>query len=114
MGGFGSTRWNWSGTKDAGEANPSLDINRLNRAGCLRPGYRGGWEWTRDGEQVASLRFWREAKGLSYHIGSASTAGNGGMSNSRRQSSGCRADSAALAHISSARRSSVELTAIAG
>jgi hypothetical protein len=31
------------------------DIDRLNRAGCLRPGYRGGWKWTRNGEQVASL-----------------------------------------------------------
>ena len=52
------------------EANPSLDIDRLNPAGCLRPGYRGGWEWTRDGEQVASLRFWRDANGLvlSYRV----------------------------------------------
>jgi hypothetical protein len=37
--------------------------------------------------------------GLSSHIGSAITAGNGGMSNSRRRSSGCRADSAVLAHF---------------
>jgi hypothetical protein len=51
MGGFGSTRWNWVSTKGTVEANPSLDIDRLNRAGCLRPGYRGGWKWTRDGEQ---------------------------------------------------------------
>ena len=64
MGGFGSTRRNWSSTKDTVEANPSLDIDRLNRAGCLRPGYRGGWKWTRDGEPVASLRFWRDGDRL--------------------------------------------------
>ena len=46
------------------------DIDRLNRAGCLRPGYRGGWKWTRNGEQVASLRFWRGPNGLvlSYRV----------------------------------------------
>ena len=70
MGGFGSTRWNWSSTKDTVEANPSLDIDRLNRAGCLRPGYRGGWKWTRDGEPVAWLRFWRDGDRLvlSYRV----------------------------------------------
>jgi len=70
MGGFGSTRWNWVSTKGTVEANLPLDINRLNRAGCLGPGYGGGWEWTRDGEQVASLRFWRDANGfvLSYRV----------------------------------------------
>jgi hypothetical protein len=47
MGGFGSTRWNWVSTKDTVDGNRSLDINHLNRAGCLRPGYSGGWEWTR-------------------------------------------------------------------
>jgi hypothetical protein len=67
MGGYGSTRWNWSSTKDTVEANPSLDIDRLNRAGCLRPGYRGDWKWTRDGEQV---RFWRDGDRLvlSYRV----------------------------------------------
>ena len=33
----------------------SLDVNRLSKEGCLRPGYRGGWAWTVDGEQVASI-----------------------------------------------------------
>jgi len=70
MGGFGSTRWNWSSTKDTVEANPSLDIDRLNRAGCLRPGYRGGWKWTRDGEQIASIQLRRDTNTLvlSYRI----------------------------------------------
>ena len=70
MGGYGSTRWNWSSTKDTVEANPSLDIDRLNRAGCLRPEYRGGWKWARDGEQVASIQLRRDTNTLvlSYRI----------------------------------------------
>jgi hypothetical protein len=56
MGGFGSTRWAWVSTKDNVEGSRSLDINRLNRAGCLRPGYWGGWEWKQDGERVAWIR----------------------------------------------------------
>jgi hypothetical protein len=70
MGGFGSTRWTWTGTKHTVESNRSLDINRLNRAGCLRPGYWGGWEWTRDSERVASIRFRRDGDRLvlSYRV----------------------------------------------
>jgi hypothetical protein len=41
MGGFGSTRWAWTSTKDTVESNRRLDINRLRQAGCLRPGYSG-------------------------------------------------------------------------
>jgi hypothetical protein len=33
----------------------SIDVNRLHRKGCLRAGWAGGWQWTRDGEQVASI-----------------------------------------------------------
>ena len=70
MGGFGSTRWNWSSTKDTVEANPSLDIDGLNRAGCLRPGYRGSWKWTRDGGRIASIQLRRDINTLvlSYRI----------------------------------------------
>jgi hypothetical protein len=70
MGGFGSTRWAWISTKEAVEGNRSLDINRLNRAGCLRPGYRGGWEWKRDGERVAWIQFRRDGDRLilSYRV----------------------------------------------
>ena len=50
MGGFGSGR---SGGRDKAEHSRSLDVNRLHRAGCLKPGYWGGWEWKRDGERVA-------------------------------------------------------------
>jgi hypothetical protein len=70
MGGFGSTRWAWISTKEAVEGNRSLDINRLNRAGCLRPGYRGGWEWKRDGERVGWIQFRRDGDRLvlSYRV----------------------------------------------
>jgi hypothetical protein len=59
MGGFGSTRWSWVSTKDMVEDSRSLDINKLNKAGCLRPGYWGGWQWTRDGERVAWIELRR-------------------------------------------------------
>jgi hypothetical protein len=59
MGGFGSTRWSWVSTKDTVESSRSLDINKLNKAGCLRPGYCGGWQWTHDGERVAWIELRR-------------------------------------------------------
>jgi hypothetical protein len=70
MGGFGSTRWGWTSTKDTVEGNRRLDINQLNRAGCLRPGYQGGWEWKRDGERVAWIQFRRNGNALilSYRV----------------------------------------------
>src|SRR5215469_15278148 len=70
MGGFGSTRWRWSTTKDTVESSRSLDINRLNRAGCLRSGYRGGWEWMRDGRRLASIQLRRDGNALvlSYRV----------------------------------------------
>jgi hypothetical protein len=52
MGGFGSGR---PGHKDKVEACRSLDVNRLHREGCLKPGFSGGWSWSRDGERVASI-----------------------------------------------------------
>jgi hypothetical protein len=64
MGSLGSTRWAWASTKDTVESSRSLDINRINRAGCLRPGYSGGWEWTRAGERVASIWFRRDGDRL--------------------------------------------------
>jgi hypothetical protein len=29
----------------------SIDVNRLHKTGCLRPGWAGGWQWTRDSER---------------------------------------------------------------
>jgi hypothetical protein len=52
MGGLGSGRPS-SGGRDKVEECRSIDVNRLHREGCLRPGWAGNWHWTRAGEQVA-------------------------------------------------------------
>ena len=49
MGGYGS------GWKGKVENCRSIDVNRLSKEGCLRPGSWVSWEWTVDGEQVASI-----------------------------------------------------------
>jgi hypothetical protein len=46
------------------EACRSIDVNRLHREGCLRPGWIGGWHWTRDGEKVASINLRTEQNRL--------------------------------------------------
>ncbi len=63
MGGFGSGRPSGSG-RDTVEACRSIDVNKLNRKGCLHPGWAGGWQWTRDGEKVASISMRSEADRL--------------------------------------------------
>ncbi len=56
MGGPGSGRYSWGGRTTV-EACRSIDVNRLNRAGCLRPGWRGGWKWTNaEGERTAWIQ----------------------------------------------------------
>src|SRR5687767_9620434 len=56
MGGSGSgNRWR-SGVKATTDDYRRLDVRCWQRAGVLRPGYWGGWQWTRDGEQVASIQ----------------------------------------------------------
>lgn len=52
MGGYGSGR---PGGKRKAEHLRSLDVNRLYKAGHLRPGNSGGWRWTQDGEETASI-----------------------------------------------------------
>ena len=52
MGGFGSGRPGW---RSKVEHCRSLDVNRLHRAGCIRPGYWGGWKWSQDGEDTGSI-----------------------------------------------------------
>jgi len=54
MGGFGSGRRR-DGSRDTVEDRRSIDVNRLCREGCLVPGWQGGWNWSRDGETVASI-----------------------------------------------------------
>src|ERR1700716_4428936 len=56
MGGPGSgNRWRY-GAKTTTDDYRTLDVRRWAREGVLRPGYRGGWQWTRDGETVASIQ----------------------------------------------------------
>lgn len=69
MGGFGSGRPSGSGRTKV-EACRSIDVNYLHREGCLRAGWTGGCQWTRNGEQVASIQLRAEADGLelSYRV----------------------------------------------
>ena len=53
MGGWGSGRGR-SG-KDTTSDYRALDVRRLQRDGLLTPGRSFGWNWTRDGETVASI-----------------------------------------------------------
>jgi hypothetical protein len=56
MGGPGSgNRWRY-GAKSTTDDYRTLDVRRLAREGMLRPGHQGGWQWTRDGETVASIQ----------------------------------------------------------
>ena len=54
MGGLGSGRPSGSG-RGTVEGCRSIDVNKLHRDGCLRAGWKGGWQWSRDGETVASI-----------------------------------------------------------
>ena len=63
MGGLGSGRAGGSG-RDTVEACRSIDVNRLHKAGCLRPGWSGGWQWTHDGAQVALINLRAETDWL--------------------------------------------------
>jgi hypothetical protein len=69
MGGLGSGRPS-SGGRDKVEECRSLDVNRLHRKGCLRPGWAGNWHWTRDGECVAwiGLRAALDCVYLAYRV----------------------------------------------
>ena len=69
MGGFGSGRPSGSGRGKV-EACRSIDVNRLHREGCLRAGWSGSWQWTRDGERVAwiSLRAEPARLHLTYRV----------------------------------------------
>jgi len=69
MGGFGSGRPSGS-RRDTVEACRSIGVNRLQKEGCLRSGWLGGWQWTHDGEKVASITLRAEAERLhlSYRV----------------------------------------------
>jgi hypothetical protein len=69
IGGFGSGRPSGSGRGKVEDCR-SIDVNRLHKGGCLRPGWWGGWQWTRNGERVASINVQTEVDRLhlSYRI----------------------------------------------
>jgi hypothetical protein len=54
MGGLGSGRTSGGGRTTV-ESCRSLDINRLRKVGVLTHGWSGGWEWTCNGEKIASI-----------------------------------------------------------
>lgn len=55
MGGMGSGRRNQAG-KGATDDYRALDVRRWQRDGFLTPGRAFGWQWTRNGETVASIQ----------------------------------------------------------
>lgn len=69
MGGIGSGRPPGS-SRGTVESCRSIDVNRLHREGCLRPGWAGGWQWTYDGETGASISLRAESDRLhlSYRV----------------------------------------------
>lgn len=60
MGGPGSgNRWRY-GTRSTPDEMRSIDVRRWAREGMLRPGYRGGWQWTVNGREVGSIHMCAE------------------------------------------------------
>lgn len=62
MGGCGSG--DWQSGKDTTNDYRSLDVRRLQRDGLLTPGKAFSWEWSRNGENVASIHVRTEANRL--------------------------------------------------
>jgi hypothetical protein len=54
MGGWGSG--GWQSSKDTTSAYRALDVRRLQRDGLLTLGNEFGWTWSRNGEEIASIR----------------------------------------------------------
>lgn len=52
MGGYGSGR---TGYKQKAESCRSLDVNKMHREGCLSEGWRGNWQWSRNGEVLSVI-----------------------------------------------------------
>lgn len=55
MGGPGSGNRSRRGASCTTDDCRSIDVRRWAREGMLWPGYQGSWEWTRNGETVASI-----------------------------------------------------------
>ena len=69
MGGFGSGRTGGDGREKV-EACRSIDVTLLHKAGCLRDGWAGCWQWTSDGEKLGWINLRGEADQLhlSYRV----------------------------------------------
>ena len=69
MGGFGSGRPSGSG-RGTVESARAIDVNKLQREGCLKPGWNGGWQWTSGGKQTGwiGLRAGPDHVRLSYKV----------------------------------------------
>ncbi|MDP2519032.1 hypothetical protein [Shimia thalassica] len=67
MGGYGSGR---PGFKQKAESCLSLNVNLMQRQGCLKAGFTGNWTWSRDGKVISQIGFRTEASCLTldYHI----------------------------------------------
>ncbi|MGE3907139.1 MAG: hypothetical protein AB7F36_14385 [Reyranellaceae bacterium] len=61
MGGRGSGNHWRHGTKSTTDEMRSFDVRRWAREGMLRPGYSGGWKWSRNGQQIASIQMRAES-----------------------------------------------------
>ena len=71
MGGYGSGRGGaWHSKKDTTDSYRQLDVRALQRRGLLATGRDFTWQWSRQGEVVASIRVRSEAGGvwLSYRF----------------------------------------------
>lgn len=56
MGGMGSgRRWHYN-TNDTTDDYRAIDVRRWQRDGLLTPGHVFGWQWSRNGEVVASIQ----------------------------------------------------------
>ena len=74
MGGMGSGR-RYQGGKDTTSDMRALDVRRLQRDGLLTPGRAFGWQWTRNGNDVASIQMRTEADRVILNYRSRSNGG---------------------------------------
>ena len=74
MGGMGSGR-RYQGGKDTTSDMRALDVRRLQREGLLTPGRAFGWQWTRNGDEVASIQIRTGADHVTLNYRSRSNGG---------------------------------------
>jgi hypothetical protein len=75
MGGMGSGR-RYQGGKGTTSDMRALDVRRLQRDGLLTPGQAFGWNWTRNGEEVASIQVRTEVDRVILNYRSRSNGGD--------------------------------------